>query len=209
MKQQAYYEKTVLANIMFIMGFVMNMVVLIWSGLTNIDYMKIGMVNMLLLIGGRVFYPKMKLGQYQHPATFQTAYSVLIPSVLTCLALLVGQFVFIFIWQQGFFMMSSINITSTESLLFGVSAAISESYFLHWGLQSMLSAHVHPYYGILGVPIVAVLLHTMVYGKSGLALVITFVMFLILAISYEYTKKLDVPIFGHSFLNIIASIGVM
>jgi len=187
------------------MAFMMNLVVLIWSSLTNIEYLKIGVVNMLLLVGGRVFYPKTRLGQYEPPATFRSAYQALIPSVLTCAALVVGQTLFIFLWQSGFVPMS-IQASQTELILFGISAAISETYFLHWGLQSMLSAHTHPLFGVIGVPIIAVFLHLMVYGKSGLALIITFVMFLIFSVSYEYTKKLDVPLFGHVFLNVLAYI---
>jgi membrane protease YdiL (CAAX protease family) len=207
--QAQYYEKTTIANMLFYMAFVMNVVVLIWGSQIDPFYVNISMVQILLLIGGRMFYPKSRIGQYESNLRLHDSLGVLAPSMLTCGALLLSQVFFFIFLGQGYTLMNFANTDGVLSLLFGITAAISESYFLHWGLQSMLSAYTHPYIGIIGVPIVAVLLHMMVYGKTGVALILTFIAFAILAFSYYKTRKLDVPTLGHTFLNIIASIGVM
>lgn len=208
--QAQYYEKSIISNMLFYMAFVMNVVVLIWGGQIDPFYVRVALCQMLLLVGGRVFYPKSRLGQYEPNLRMQDSLGVLAPSALTCGALLLSQVFFYFLVGQGYVAMnSSVNAEGLLGLLFGITAGISESYFLHWGLQSMLSAYAHPLIGVIGVPIVAVLLHTMVYGKTGVALMLTFIAFLVLAFSYYKTHKLDVPTLGHTFLNIIASIGVM
>jgi membrane protease YdiL (CAAX protease family) len=200
-----YYTEDVIAKVGFWFALVSAVLVIIW-GVVYDSGTELGILQFVMLIMGKVLYPTSRLGRVEdspldkkskRELQYTTGRSTfLLAVVVGVVAVLVTQTVLMYAYRM--------NVDTGHSFFMTyavMSAGISESYLLHWGVQTNVAVYVNRWFAVLAVPLVAVPLHSLVYGATGVGVAIVFVMFLFFALLFELTKRLSVPMIVHLAIN--------
>ena len=203
-----YYTEDLVAKIAWWSGVLMGVLLLVWS-FSYAEYATPAILQLVMLLGGKLMYPEQRLGRVEdnplkRKTRAQRRYTssrthTLLGITVGLAGCLAAQLLLTSTLRLGLVDLTA-NLLGTYTLL---SAAVSESYLLHWGLQSNLSTFVHPYAGVLAVPLFAMVLHSFAYGTTGPAILVVGVSFLVLAWTFEFTKRLSVPIIIHLLVNLM------
>jgi membrane protease YdiL (CAAX protease family) len=203
-----YYAEDIVARSAWWSGILAGVLLLIWS-FEYPELMTVAVLQLVMLLAGKWMYPEQRLGRVQdNPLQTKSRVERRYASgrTRTLIAVAVG-LVGVLVAQLLILSTARLGVANlTEDVLHSyslISAAISESYLLHWGLQTNLTAFIHPIAGVVGVPVVAVLLHSMVYGTSGAALLAVGVSFAMLAVVFMWSRRLSVPIVIHLLVNLM------
>ncbi|MHA2428127.1 MAG: CPBP family glutamic-type intramembrane protease [Candidatus Hermodarchaeia archaeon] len=202
-----YYTEDVVANVAWWFAILAGVLVLVWSQ-AHPDYLYIGIIQIVMLLAGKWMYPEQRLGRVQdNPLQRKSRREQRYTSgrFKTILAITVGllAIMLIQILLLSSFMFSLDIHLDLFRLYTGVSAGISESYFFHWGIQTNLTTFINKWAGIIMVPVLAVILHSAVYGTSGTLLLMVGLGFLVFAYIFEYTRRLSVPLIVHLVVNVL------
>ena len=202
-----YFAKDIIARFAFWFGLLTGVLVLTYAAAYP-EAISYGIINLVMLFGGRMLYMDSRVGivednPLQSKTPQQKRYATS-PSRFV-LAIVAGVAA---VLALQYYVLSSMLFSVVQDPVFVyyvvVSASISESYLLHWGVQSNLSNMFNAAVGIIIVPLLAVVLHWQVYGMSGMALAATFLSFLIFALMYEWSRRLSVPILIHLIINLLS-----
>ena len=202
-----YYTEDVVATIAWWFAVLAGVLVLVWSS-QHPDYLYLGIIQLAMLLAGKWMYPDQRLGRVQdNPLQRKTPrerrYTSSRTKTLVAIVIGIALIAIIQIVLLSSFMFSMELHLDVFGLYTRSSAAVSESYFFHWGLQTNLTTFIHKLAGLIAVPILAVILHSAVYGTSGTLLLMVGLGFFVFAFTFEYTKRLSVPLIIHLVVNIL------
>ena len=202
-----YYTEDVVATVAWWFAVLAGVLVLVWSS-QHPDYLYLGIIQLAMLLAGKWMYPDQRLGRVQdNPLQRKTPrerrYTSSRTKTLVAIVIGIALIAIIQIVLLSSFMFSMELHLDVFGLYTRSSAAVSESYFFHWGLQTNLTTFIHKLAGLIAVPILAVILHSAVYGTSGALLLMVGLGFFVFAYTFEYTKRLSVPLIIHLVVNIL------
>jgi membrane protease YdiL (CAAX protease family) len=202
-----YYTEDVVATVAWWFAVLAGVLVLVWSS-AHPDYLYLGVLQLVMLLAGKWMYPEHRLGRVhdnplQRKTRAERRYTSSRTKTLIAITIGIIAIIVIQLLLLSTFMLSLDIHYDIFGLYSRASAAISESYFLHWGLQTNLTSFIHKWVGLITVPIIAVLLHSAVYGTSGMLLLIVGLGFFVFAFTFEYTKRLSVPLIIHLVVNLL------
>jgi membrane protease YdiL (CAAX protease family) len=203
-----YYAEDIVARVGWWSGILAGVLLLIWS-MQFPEYTGVATLQIVMLLAGKWMFPEQRLGRVQdNPLQVKRRSERRYASgrTQTLLAVTVG-FAGVVVAQTMILQTARLGVADlTSDVLFTyslITAAISESYLLHWGLQTNLATFIHPIAGVVVVPVVAVILHSFAYGASGAALLAVGVSFTILAVVFMWSRRLSVPIVVHLLVNVM------
>lgn len=196
LQPRGYYIQDQLANLLFFAGLIIDVYVLIWSTVFP-ELLIFSILNIALLLIGKIMFPKEFFGMCQDDP-LKDAGRFVSGVLFATTGVLVAQF--LVLSQLGGVL--SVSAPAGIGVWVAVSAGISESYFLHWGIQTLLS-QLHPLFAILITPGLAAYLHTYRYGSNLVTMVAVYASFLVLCIAFEWSGRLSVPILAHTFVNVL------
>ena len=202
-----YYTEDVVATVAWWFAVLAAVLVLVWST-THTDTLYLGIVQLAMLLAGKWMYPEQRLGRvqdnpFQAKSPAERRYTSGRTKTLVAIIIGIAAISIVQIILLSSFMFRLDIHYDVFGLYSRASAAVSESYFFHWGLQTNLTTFIHKLAGLIMVPVLAVLLHSAVYGTSGALLLMVGLGFFVFAFMFEYTKRLSVPLLIHLVVNIL------
>jgi len=203
-----YYAEDVVAKAAWWFALLAGVLILVWSS-ANPDGLYLGTIQIAMLVAGKLMYPKQRLGRvednpFQSKTPRQRRYASNRNTTLIAIVLGLAGISIVQLLLLGSIRFGIPNLFSDVFYSYTcISSAISESYFLHWGVQTNLTTFIHRYAGLIAVPLIAVTLHSAVYGTSGALLLMVAAGFLIFALVFEYTRRLSVPLIVHLVVNVL------
>jgi membrane protease YdiL (CAAX protease family) len=195
-----YYIHDRVSKVLFMTGCLLNVYLLVWFRDAP-EAAFIGILNLGLLFAGRLMYPSQQLGQLEDNPFRRRGY------LTTLLVVTAGVFAAQYaVSTLAGHLRLGLGAASSQPWLdpwIAASAAISESYFLHWGIQTLLGQFLTPWGGVLGVALAAVGLHAYRYGWNPVHLAMVGASFLVLGFGFAYSARLSVPILAHMAVNLL------
>jgi hypothetical protein len=175
------------------------MLLILWST-TQPELLSIGLFNIVLITVGELMYPKHRLGSIELASSNENLGRAIVFGVGCGVGLAVSQVLIMSLIAGS---LIPFSFMSVEAFMMTFSAGVTESYFIHWGIQTNISTYAGSIIGVFGSTGVAVVLHMLRYGTHGGGLLIIAVGFLIMCSIFEYTKTLDSSMIGHILANVL------
>jgi membrane protease YdiL (CAAX protease family) len=203
-----YYTEDVVASVAWWGAVLAGVLILVWS-FTFSEFQTIAILQLVMLLAGKFMFPGQHVGRvYDNPVEAKTRrerrYTSGRMKTLVSIGIGLAGVLVVQVGLTSTLRLGLVDLTADLLTTYSVmSAAISESYLLHWGLQTNLAIFLHPWVGIAVVPVVALLLHSFAYGTSGVALLVVAGSFAVLAGIFEYSRRVSVPIVVHLIVNML------